>query len=78
MAPIGCDIKERPEHEGTLMRERMGQDERPGPGTLEVGPPSPPMTDETVIIDDVDIERARAPGSAPAATRAALDPLQHP
>src|SRR5689334_20367035 len=77
MAPVGRHINERPKHERPLMRERMGQDKRPRAGTSEVGHPSAPMTDEAVIIDDVDVERARTPWSAPAAPGAALDPLQH-
>jgi hypothetical protein len=70
------NIEERLKHKGPLMGEWMRQDERPRPGLLEGGPPPAPMPDQAAIIDDVDIEGARPPGSAAAPPRFSLDPLQ--
>ena len=75
--PIRCDVEERLEHERPLMGERMGQDERSHTGLPKIWAAPTPMPDETPIIDDIDIERARSPGPAAPPSRGSLDPLQH-
>jgi hypothetical protein len=77
VTPIRRDIEERLEHERPLMGERMGQDERPHTGVPKIWAAPTPMPDETPIIDDIDIERARSPGPAAPPPRGSLDLLQH-
>jgi len=70
------NIEERLKHKGPLMGEWMRQGERPRSGLPESGVPPAPKPDQAAIIDDVDIEGARPPGSAAAPPRFSLDPLQ--
>ena len=78
MPPFGGDIEERPEYERPLGDPRMGQNERPLAGPGEARMPSPPMLNQPLVVENVDIERARAPGAAAAAPGSGLDPLQEP
>ena len=71
------NVEERLQHKGPFMGERMRQDERSRPGFPEGGVSAAPMPDQAAIIDDVDIEGARPPGSAAAPPRFSLDRLQH-
>lgn len=77
MTPIRSDVEEWLEHEGPFMGERMRQDERPRTGVPKIWAAPPPMPDKATIIDNIDIEGTRPPGSAAPPSRRTLDPLQH-
>ena len=59
------------------MGKRMRQDERPRAGPGEVAATFPPMPDETAVVDNVDIERARPPGPAAATSGTPFDLFQN-
>ena len=77
VAPARRNVEQRPQHERPLMGERMGQDQGPRTRSREIGVPPAPVPDQSAVIDDIDVEAARAPGSAAASARAAFDLFQH-
>jgi hypothetical protein len=77
VAPIGSDIQERPEHEGTLMSQGMGQHQGAAACPGELGLQAMPVSDQAAVIDDIDIERARSPGPAAPSPSPSLDRFQH-
>src|SRR5665648_730669 len=78
MPPFRRDIEERPQHERPFIDPRMGQHEGSWPRPRKAGTPPSPMLNEPLVIENVDIEGARAPRTAATASGAALDSFQEP
>src|SRR6476659_6871868 len=76
MAPIGGDVEQRPEHERPELELRMGQDERPDPGPRHGFAALRPVQDHVLIVDDIEVEGAWAPGAPPSPSGLCLDLLQ--
>src|SRR6185312_8163234 len=76
MARIGGDVEQRPEHERPELELRMGQDERPDPGPRHGFAALRPVQDHALIVDDIEVEGAWAPGAPPSPSGLCLDLLQ--
>jgi hypothetical protein len=71
-------VEKRLEHKGAVLKLRMGQDERSDPLARHAAAPLRSADYEPLIVDDVEVEGARAPWPAPSAARLSLDFLQEP
>jgi hypothetical protein len=78
MPPFRRHIQERPEHKRPFFDPWMRQDKGSGARPRKAGTPSAPMPHEPLVIENVDIEGAWAPRTAPPAAGSPLDLLQEP
>jgi hypothetical protein len=75
MAPIRGHVQEGPQDKGPLMQRCVGQPQGTGhcPSTVW---PLGPVHHKALIVEDIEIESARAPGATTAPARLALDLFQ--
>src|SRR6185436_14389323 len=78
MAPIRRHVEKRLEHEGAVLKLRMGQDERSDPLARDAFQHLRPADYEPLIVDDIEVQGARAPWPTASAARLPLDLLQEP
>src|SRR6476469_9815342 len=76
MAPIGGNIEQRPEHERPEFELRMRQDKRPDPGPRQGFAAAGPIQGHALIVEDIEVKRAWAPGAPPSPPGLCLDLLQ--
>lgn len=78
MPPFGGNIEEWAQDKRPFGDPRVGQNERPWARSGESRMPSPPMPHEPFVVENIDVERARAPRAAASTPGFTLNPLQEP
>ena len=76
MLPLRIDLEQGDEHKGAPVDLGVWQDQTPGHQALKTAPG--PAKLPAAKIEDVDVETARAPARAEAATGAAFEALHEP